>query len=112
MTDQQQIPTPGDVARTEAARQAVMLGFGLLGAVALIAMQRKFGGGLFEAIQMEADKVDPSGAARRRMDQALKDEARWRRAALVLWRVGPWRAARWAHRNAEKARARYEGERS
>ena len=103
--------TPGDTARNEAARQAVALAFGIAGMVLLILVQRKLGGGLLGALQAEQDHIDPSGAQRRRMENALKSAKQWDRMSTVLFRYGPSRAFGWAWGKAQQARSRYEQER-
>jgi len=103
--------TPAETARQEAARQAVALAFGIAGVLLLIVIQRKLGGSVFDAMQAEHDRADPSGAARRRMQAALTAARRWDRAATVLFRVGPRASFWWAMDRAERARAAYEAER-
>jgi len=100
--------TPGEAARAEAARQAVVLGFAVLTVVALLPFQRR----LIDMLTTgEREHMDPSGVREDRMRAAQQAARRWDDAARVLWQVGPWRAARWAHRRAEAARRAYEDER-
>src|SRR5215469_7648925 len=102
--------TPSDTAKNEAAKQAVALAFGIAGMLLLILVQRKLGGGLMAAVEAEQDRIDPSGAARRRMQAAQTASKRWDRAATILFRVGPRRSFWWALDRAERARAAYEAE--
>lgn len=100
--------TPADVAKNEAARQAVMLIFGALTLLALMPLQRRM---MDQLTRTVTDQHDPSGAARKRMQDAQQGAGRWDRAARLLWTYGPARAALWAHRRAEAARQAYEQER-
>jgi len=103
--------TPGDVARKEAARQAVILVFGIAGALLLIAVQKRIHGGLLAVIDAEQARIDPAGAARRRMEDARARERRWGKAAVWLWRAGLLPPARRAAAAAERAHAEYEAAR-
>lgn len=78
--------TPGEAAREEAARQLVILLFGLAGAIAFVWVQRS--------------TADP-------------DLARsWRMRAAKASERAHARLARWAWGRAEAARLAYEGERA
>jgi|SRR5215469_9009739 len=105
------MPSPRETAQNEAARQAVALAFGVAGMVLLILVQRKMGGGLFAAVEAEQDRVDPSGAQRRRMENHLRAARQWDRMSTILFRYGPSRAFGWAWAKAEQARTAYERER-
>lgn len=102
-------PTPAEVARNEAARQAVALAFAVAGAALLIMLQKRLGAGLADIVQ--ADQHDTAGQSRRRMEAAQRSAQRWDRATVWLWRFGPWRVAQAANRRAEAARRAYEAER-
>lgn len=103
--------TPADTAKNEAAKQAVALAFMIAGAVLLVALQRKMGGGIIGALEQEQERVDPTGAQRRRMESARKAAKRWDRASTVMFRYGPARAFSWAWGHAEAARKAYDAER-
>ena len=109
MTEPAQPQTPRKVAENEAARQAVTLVFTVVTIGILIVMQRK--GGLGDMMQAQHDRVDPSGAARRRMAAAQRAAARWDRAADYLFRVDLVTLARQANQRAEAAREAFERER-
>lgn len=93
-------PTPGQVAQNEAAKQAVVLVFGLVTAVIIMRLQRKMVHQLTQPPDVDAERTE-------RMRFALKTEAVWNRigawaskAAVAAWRMG------------DKARAAYEADRA
>ena len=96
--------TPGDVARNEAAKQSVILVFGLAGAVILLAIQRRMMGSVAERMEQMMPAPVRDEAARERAARAVKAEARWHRVARYCWRTDLIVVARWAHRQAERAR--------
>ena len=88
--------TPRAAAETEAARQAVMLAFGLAGAFIIMCLQRKM---MREFMPGHQDQ---------RMAEARTRERRWGTTAVWLWRLDMFRAARWAELKSVRARAEYE----
>lgn len=103
--------TPRETAQNEAAKQAVALAFGIAATVVLILLQRRMGGGIVAAIEAEAARVDPAGAARRRMEAAQRSAKRWDRAAGWSFRYGPNRLFWACQDRAQAARDAYEAER-
>lgn len=90
--------TPRQAAETEAARQAVMLAFGVAGAVILMIFQKRLMRGLL-----------PGGPGP--MEEAAARERRWGKAAAWCWRRDLISLARRAGARAEQARADYEAAR-
>ena len=96
--------TPGEAAKTEAARQAVMFAFTMVGAFVLLLAQHRI---MKDQQSIEQQIADPSGYARIKMERALKAELRWYRVADWCWpRCLP--ASRWAYGRAVAARKAYE----
>lgn len=90
--------TPGEIAANEAARQAVILAFGLTGAIVVMLLQR----------QIMRELMPDSVTLTQRIEAALARERRWGKAAVRLWQAGFLRAARWAEDRAQRARREYE----
>lgn len=100
--------TPGETARNEAAKQAVVLVFAVLGAVAMLPLYRRITEAQAAAMRQV---VDPTEAQRDRMRGHLESAKRWDRVASACFLFGTQRAFWWAHDKAEKSRAAYEAER-
>lgn len=95
--------TPGQVASNEAARQAVMLIFGVVGVIILMPLYRKIAEQQGRQIR-HGMRIDP---VMERIEAAEAEQAararrarRWQRAADVLWPVSE-SAGMWALRRAE-----------
>lgn len=90
--------TPREIAANEAARQAVILAFGLAGALVVMHVQRRM-----------LRTILPGGPTP--LQQAAEREERWARITVWLWQNGMISFARMANRQAEQARRDYEAER-
>lgn len=100
--------TPADTAKNEAAKQAVIFAFAILGALAMIPFYKR----MQEAqAAMLRDAIDPTERQADRMRAALESARRWDRVASLCFTFGTQRAFWWAHDKAERARAAYEAER-
>lgn len=99
---------PAETAKNEAARQAVMLAFGVVGLLIVIPLYRRLAEQQAAAMRAAAD---PSEQAAARMRRAQNDAKRWDRLQTVFMRYGPQRAFWWAHDRAERARRAYDAER-
>lgn len=95
--------TPGQVASNEAARQAVMLIFGVVGVIILMPLYRKIAeqqgrqmrhGMRIDPVMERIEAAEAEQAARARRAR------KWHRVADVLWPVSA-SAAVWALRRAE-----------
>ena len=104
-----EIPTPGQVATNEAAKQAVMLVFAVVTVLIFIPIQRRMLDQMTAKVQ---ERVDSSAAAAERMKQAQQAERRWDRLGNYLFDVRLFEGARRAWARARKARAEYEDARS
>lgn len=94
--------TPRETAEREAARQAVVLAFSIVGTLIMVVVAERMNHRILS---------DLPGASERRMREAQAAATRWDRRAAYLWRVGLIKAASVAHRRAESARRAYEDER-
>lgn len=96
---------PREIARNEAAKQAVLFVFGVVTVVVFALVQRK----------MQQDAIDANdwlpGSSERRMRKALQEAEKWDRIAAYLFRIDLVQLAQKAHQRAEAARAVYERER-
>lgn len=89
-------PGPREIAQNEAARQAVILVFGLASAYLLLFIHK----------QMMREFMP--GSENSRAAAALIRERRWGKTAVYLWTAGLLGAARWAEMRSVRARAEYE----
>ena len=92
--------TPGETAKAEAAKQAVILAASLLGMLAMWPVYRK----LMQAQQAALSHADPAMAEIDARAHALQTARRYDRLASYLLWTGPSRAFWWAHDRAEQAR--------
>lgn len=106
--------TPAETARNEAAKQAVMLVFGIAAALLMLPLYKRLAEQQAEAMASQAhlisERADPVMERIRRAQAALETAKRWDRIAGMLFVLGPQRAFWWAHDQAEKARAIYRAE--
>lgn len=91
--------TPAQAARTEAARQVVILTASVVGALIIVGIQKQMLPGL---LGLE-DKTSRMASARRR-------ERWYGRAAVAFATVGLWHTAIWCERRSALAAADYERE--
>lgn len=91
--------TPGQVASNEAAKQAVVLAFGIATVLILMPIYRRIAHAQGQAIRADPVlvKIAALEAAR---DARARRALKWQRIADVLWPLSP-AAAVWALRRAE-----------
>lgn len=89
--------SPRQVAEREAARQAVMLLFGVAGALLVMVIHKR----LLREFMPAAGEI--------RMREAKARERRYGRAAVWLWRLDLLQLARKAELRSAAARSEYEG---
>ena len=106
MTEPAETLTPGQVAQNEAAKQAVVLVFGLVTVLIIMQMQKKMARDMGEAAR---EGSMPDSARSRRMQDAKRMEHLWDAAGS---RVMKWalKLADIAWKRAEQARQSYESE--
>jgi ABC-type nickel/cobalt efflux system permease component RcnA len=100
--------TPGETAKTEAAKQAVILAFGILALLAMWPLYRRMAE---QQAQTLRSVHDPSAVSLERMRAAASAAKRWDRVSTVMFRFGPARGFDWAWGRAQAARRAYEAER-
>lgn len=100
--------TPAETARNEAAKQAVAMGFAIVGILIMIPLYRKMGREFAASQIAQTDPIERSIASARAAQQAAK---RWDKLSTILFRYGPSRAYWWASDRAEAARKAYDAER-
>jgi hypothetical protein len=92
--------TPGESARAEAAKQAVILAASLIGMLAMWPVYKR----LIREQQAALGHGDPAMAEIDARARALESARRYDRLASYLFWVAPGRAFWWAHDKAEQAR--------